>query len=199
MPLIENFHEFKARQNCEAIQVQQSDFEDRWLFANGAGCILKKLGLKEEFLIREPSNNKQEALHDRREFVLAKLAQESKAYEYKKNEYQQMANNAAKYPESCPAVPARAMDELRARWDGIEVLQKELGELNAELAPHSPATQRRQLAERDAANFAERKRTADEFTALGFNAPPPAPAFDERALFAMTRHQPPTSDLFGAR
>lgn len=45
MPFVENFEEFKARQSCECIQVKNDDYEEAWLFANGAGSwrVFQKL------------------------------------------------------------------------------------------------------------------------------------------------------------
>src|SRR4051812_10848702 len=151
MPFVESFEEFKQRHNCEVIQIKQGDFEDAWLFANGAACVLQKLGLNRSLETHEPPQEQFALLRAKRLFVAAKLGEESKAYQAALTDYQQQANLAAKYPHACPAVPKAAMASLRNGWDFIEKMRVDLEQLDQQLAQSPEAiqrVQRRQLAER---------------------------------------------------
>src|SRR5262245_4694561 len=134
MPLIESFEEFKQRQNCEVIKIKDGDFEEAWLFANGAACVQQKLMQNQPLDCHEPPQEKFALLRAQRLFVATKLGREAADYEAALADYKEQSSNAARYPHHCPPLPAGAMDSLRAGWDFIESLRQELEKIDAQLA-----------------------------------------------------------------
>lgn len=176
MPFIENFEEFKTRQACASIRVKNDDYQEVWLFANGAACEMQKLGFNRTLSVREAPQEKWALLRAKREFVLAKIERESQAYQAALADCQQRANWAVQFPDSCPAVPKTVLNELRDWWDTREKLRAELEQLDQQLAESPEALQARQqsqLAERDTAIRAERKHTATLLNSISSTSPPP--------------------------
>jgi len=199
MPYVEDFSEFKARQNCEAIQLQNGS----WLFANGAQWLIHLFDGAERYATHsEPPTEKFALLRAKRQFIQTKLNRENNEYERAISEYQQAARNAAMYPETCPPVPALAFQCLRDGWERLHALRNELNALDAELAQAPEALQQRADAARHAALVAERQKVADAFCSLNPASPPPASLpvvpLVEAFKHALS-HQPPTSDLFGIK
>lgn len=170
MPLVENFSEFAARQNCEYIQTENTDFQNAWIFANGAACIQERLLPGQPLATREPPTERFALLHAKRTFVATKRGLVAEALRVTMRNYQEQATNAVKYPHQYGQVSPHAVDDLKDRWEYLGKLQSELGEIDKELAASPTAILERQrresVQEADAAQMQARQQSANQLAAL---------------------------------
>lgn len=170
MPYVEDFNEFKARQNCEFIQLDDGSY----VFENGATCMVH-IGDGFHRLVgsAEPPTERFALLRARRLFVHARLGMEAKAYESALSEYKQASANAARFP-NVPPVPAAAMQSLRVGWDRVEALRQRLEKIDQQLDESPEAVLKRQRQQQDQAIMVSRQHTATLFGSItSITQPPP--------------------------
>ena len=138
---VETFDEFSARHG------EYLDVADGWrLFANGAAA--SNDGRLTSF--REPPLDPVELLRVQRVFVVAKLERERYEWTRFYNDVSEQAGYALRFPDTAPPAPANAAEQLEAGKRRMKALEKQVEEIDEQLALSPEARLMRLNRQRDA-------------------------------------------------